>query len=76
LKKPTTLAETLSDGSSFIKLDQFLKFIGVVSTGGEAKALIQSGEVDVNGQMELRRGRKLINGDRVSISSSTFDVNL
>lgn len=64
------------DKTAFIKLDQFLKFVGVVSTGGEAKALIQSGEVEVNGQMELRRGRKLVTGDRVSISSSTFDVNL
>ena len=55
-----------------IKLDQFLKWIGVVQTGGEAKQLIREGEVDVNGQMELRRGRKLIEGDRVTVSGELY----
>ena len=43
----------------YIKLDQFLKLANVVQTGGEAKVLIQSGQVLVNGQVETRRGRKL-----------------
>jgi len=55
-----------------IKLDQFLKWIGVVQTGGEAKQLIREGEVEVNGQMELRRGRKLVEGDRVSVSGEIY----
>lgn len=50
-----------------IKLDQFLKREGVVFSGGEAKHLIQSGMVSVNGDVEIRRGRKLHPGDRVTL---------
>lgn len=57
-----------------IKLDQFLKFQGMVQTGGQAKMLIQSGEVSVNGQTETRRGRKLIKGDRVTTLGETVEV--
>ncbi len=57
-----------------IKLDQFLKWVGVVQTGGEAKLLIQDGRVRVNGTIETRRGRKLVEGDRVSVLSETFVV--
>ena len=59
-----------------IKLDQFLKIQGVVSTGGHAKLLIQAGEVKVNGQVESRRGRKLVQGDLVSIMGDVFKVDL
>ena len=48
-----------------MKLDQFLKWKNFVSTGGEAKILIKSGSVKVNGVIEYRRGRKLIKGDKV-----------
>lgn len=58
-----------------IKLDQFLKMMGVVSTGGQAKLLIQAGEVLVNGAVETRRGRKLVPGDRVSTMGDTFQVD-
>lgn len=58
-----------------IKLDQFLKWVGVAQTGGEAKMLIQSGEVQVNGKVETRRGRKLMEGDRVSLLNQTYTVS-
>jgi len=48
-----------------MKLDQFLKWKNLVSTGGEAKIFIKSGAVKVNGVIETRRGRKLIKGDVV-----------
>ena len=48
-----------------MKLDQFLKWQNMVSTGGEAKIIIKSGSVKVNGQIETRRGRKLSKGDKV-----------
>ena len=48
-----------------MKLDQFLKWKNLVSSGGEAKVYIKSGKVKVNGEIELRRGRKLISGDKV-----------
>jgi ribosome-associated protein len=57
-----------------MKLDQFLKFQGVVSTGGQAKLLIQEGQVRVNGEIETRRGRKLAVGDRVMTMGEKFTV--
>lgn len=57
-----------------IKLDQFLKFQGLAQTGGQAKLLIQSGEVRVNGKIETRRGRKLVKGDRVTTLGETIEV--
>lgn len=50
-----------------MKLDQFLKFHGLVATGGEAKLRIQRGDVRVNGTIELRRGRQLAPGDAVHL---------
>ncbi len=58
----------------FIKLDSFLKAVDAVSSGGEAKVLIAEGEVAVNGEVELRRGRKLYPGDRVEITGKAFWV--
>ena len=49
-----------------MKLDQFLKWNNLVSSGGEAKICIKSGKVKVNGEIELKRGRKLNSGDRVN----------
>ncbi|MDJ0678321.1 MAG: RNA-binding S4 domain-containing protein [Xenococcaceae cyanobacterium MO_167.B52] len=60
----------------FIKLDQFLKWQGIVQTGGEAKIRIKEGEVIVNGEIETRRGKKLRTGDRVSIGGNSYDVQL
>tara|TARA_B100000579_G_scaffold141021_1_gene114562 strand:+ start:267 stop:485 length:219 start_codon:yes stop_codon:yes gene_type:complete len=57
-----------------MKLDQYLKFIGVVQTGGEAKMIIRSGEISVNGMIENRRGRKLIDGDQIIIANETYIV--
>lgn len=50
-----------------IKLDQFLKWANVVTTGGEAKELIQSGMVRVNNKIEKRRGTKLKDGDMINV---------
>ncbi len=57
-----------------IKLDQFLKWVGAAQTGGEAKLLIQDGHVQVNGALELRRGRKLVAGDRVRVLGQAYLV--
>ena len=53
-----------------MKLDQFLKWNNIVSTGGEAKMLINSGHVSVNGEIEKRRGRKLKIGDVIKFSNN------
>jgi ribosome-associated protein len=60
--------------SEYIKLDQFLKWIGLVGTGVEAKELILSGEVLVNDILEERRGRKLYSGDKVQIENQVYIV--
>ncbi|MEM7062796.1 MAG: RNA-binding S4 domain-containing protein [Cyanobacteria bacterium P01_B01_bin.77] len=60
----------------FIKLSQFLKLNDLVQSGGEAKHLIQDGYVLVNDAVELRRGRKLYAGDRVTFAGKTYDVGL
>jgi ribosome-associated protein len=62
--------------NSTIKLDQFLKFAGAAQTGGEAKLMIQEGEVMVNAMTETRRGRKLVMGDRVIVRGETYTVEL
>jgi ribosome-associated protein len=59
-----------------IKLDQFLKLKGIADTGGQAKVLIQSGSIQVNGVVETRRGRKLRSGDQVSLGNQHLQVVL
>ncbi len=53
--------------TDYIKLDQLLKFIGVVQTGGESKILIAEGLVKINDEIEYKRGRKIIKGDKIEI---------
>jgi ribosome-associated protein len=57
-----------------IALAAFLKFAGVCESGGAAKEAIAGGSVEVNGQVETRRGRKLQAGDKVSCDGSTLIV--
>lgn len=51
-----------------ITLGALLKLANIAATGGEAKWLISEGRVKVNGQIEVRRGRKLYAGDRVEVA--------
>lgn len=64
-------SEFTSDGRPLC-LDQFLKLSGICGTGGQAKVVIQSGEVKVNGTVETRRRRKLAAGDTVQYGGKTF----
>ena len=66
----------MATADNTIKLDQFLKWTGVVQTGGEAKMLIQAGEVRVKRQTEVQRGRRLVEGDRVFAMGETYTVQL
>ncbi len=65
----------MTQGDRAIKLDQFLKWLGAVQTGGEAKILISSGEVLVNGEVETRRGRKLRAGDTVEFMGEVHEID-
>ena len=64
-----------SHANGAIRLDQFLKLHGAAQTGGHAKRLIQNGEVRVNGQVELRRGRQLQPGDIVETGGREHRVS-
>lgn len=58
----------------FIKLGQVLKLASVVQDGVEAKYVIQEGKVKVNGEVDLRRGRKIYPGDVVSFGDAKIIV--
>lgn len=60
--------ETVTITTEFIKLEGLLKFSGVAETGGKAKAVIQDGDVKVNGETCTMRGRKIRAGDVVELS--------
>ena len=66
--------EKLQLRDEYIKLGQALKAAGLVSSGVEAKMVIQDGEVLVNGEVELRRGRKLFAGDVVSFDGEEIRI--
>lgn len=60
--------------TEFIKLDAFLKFANAAETGGFAKELILEGQVKVNGETCLQRGRKLRPGDTVELGGQYYKV--
>lgn len=60
--------------TEFIKLDQLLKFSGLITTGGEAKEFIANGSVFVNGAPCLMRGKKIRAGDTVTVKNTTLEV--
>ena len=60
--------------SSGITLGQVLKTANLVGSGGEAKVLVQAGEVRVNGEVETRRGRKLREGDVVEVGDERLEI--
>lgn len=62
------------DQPPIIRLDQFLKAHGIVGTGGQAKLLIQDGQILVNGEVDTRRRRQLREGDVVQFEDQQFLV--
>lgn len=57
-----------------VELAALLKWAKVVGSGGEAKRLIQEGQVRVNGVVERHRSRRLVSGDRVEVGADTVEV--
>ncbi len=55
-------------------LGQALKAASLVGSGGEAKVLIQAGEVAVNGEVETRRGRRLEGGDVIEVGDERLEI--
>lgn len=59
-----------------IELYKILKFEGLASSGGEAKNAIAEGQVLVNGALETRKRKQIVNGDKVEFAGETIVVNL
>lgn len=60
--------------TEFIKLQDLLKYAGLVETGGQAKILIQDGYVTVNGEICTMRGKKIRTGDIVTLDEDVLEV--
>lgn len=61
-------------GEEYIKLGQALKKAGLVESGVEAKIVVQDGLVKVNGEIDTRRGKKLVPGDEVEFDGNSFKI--
>ena len=59
--------EIIKISTEFIKLDALLKFCGIAETGGDAKLIVQDGDVSVNGEVCTQRGRKIRAGDIIRV---------
>ena len=66
--------ETIKLREDFIKLGQALIAAGLVDSGVEAKEVIQDGLVEVNGEVDTRRGRKLVAGDVVTFDGEEIKI--
>ena len=69
------IMENIIITTEFIKLQDLLKFANLVGTGGEAKIIIQEGEVKVNGEVCTMRGKKIRPGDVVELDGQQLTVS-
>lgn len=68
------MERTIYITTEFIRLEALLKLADAASSGGMAKALIQEGNAQVNGEVCTMRGKKLRPGDRVTFMGNTYEV--
>ncbi len=66
--------ETIKLREEYIKLGQALKAAGLVESGVDAKFAVQDGLVKVNGETEVRRGKKLYDGDVVEFEGNQIKI--
>ena len=74
MAQPSGDAQPVTIRDESIRLGQLLKLADLVDDGGEAKEVLLRGLVEVNGQVETRRGRQLVPGDLVSVGDRTVVV--
>ncbi len=72
-KKDNSIPVSIS--TEYIKLQDAMKFANIVYSGGEAKALIQEGQVKVNGEVCTMRGKKLRNGDKFEFMDQVYLIS-
>jgi len=70
----TDPVDDISIGGEMIRPGQFLKFSGLLDSGGDAKEVVIDGYVTVNGEVDRRRGRQLHDGDLVTFEGRTVRV--
>ena len=68
------MTKTVKIHTEYIKLDDLLKFAGVLGSGGQAKAVIVDGLVKVDGEVCTMRGKKLRNGDTVTVPKTKGEI--
>jgi len=73
-KKENSIAVPIQ--TEFIKLQDAMKYANIVYSGGEAKALIQEGEVLVNGEVCTMRGKKLRPGDKFTFDGVVYLITI
>lgn len=61
------MVQEIKINTEFIKLDQLLKYASIAQTGGHAKILISEGQIKVNDEIVLQRGKKIKKGDRIEV---------
>lgn len=66
--------ENIKIETEFIKLDQLLKWCGVVGSGTDAKILIKNEVVKVNGEIETRRGKKIYSEDVIEVDEKEYKI--
>ena len=66
--------EKVNIRDDFIKLGQAMKLAGMVGSGVDAKMLIQDGQVEVNGEVEYQRGKKLHEGDVITFNGESVQI--
>ena len=60
--------------SEYITLGQFIKFVGIISNGSEAKMYLANNEAYINDELDVRRGRKIYPGDSVKVEGKIYKV--
>lgn len=65
---------SIRENEEYIKLGQALKKAGLVDSGVDAKMVIQDGLVELNGQVELKRGKKLYGGEVITYNGESVKI--
>ena len=76
MRKIDNEIEEIAINTEFIKLDQLLKWANLTGSGVEAKMFIQNGEVKVNDVVEIRRGKKIYDGDVVEFAGEKIVIRI
>ncbi len=74
--KSTSMTSFELQGYDYIQLNQLLKLLNLVESGGEANQVITSGLVKVNGNVELQKRKKLFPGDKVEFEDERIEIVL